>query len=160
MIDNLIIKPASKIEVKNAAFEAVKAKIQAGEFTLKDYATLKRAEAAIEEMLKAAKNEAIRLLEQYSSKEDVIVEGIKFSTYTTKPTLNYSEDSEYKAIEAEIRAVEKLLEPLAMKLSARKEVLDNAFKNAGKFIMSDEDGVTVPVCSIAKKGVEVFKANY
>lgn len=161
MIDQLILKPASKKEVIAASADVVREKIQTGSFTLSDYALLKRAEAAIESMIGVGKLEAIRLYEQYSNKEQVKVDGVEFSYYITKPSLRYSDDEEYKAIEAEIEAVERTLAPLRENLLRRKESLDMAFKMAesGRRLI-DDSGEVVPVVGILKKGSQVFKASY
>src|SRR5574343_316835 len=152
MIDQIILKPATKKEIEAAAYDFIRELVNSGDFDLAHYAKLKRAEIAVTAMLSQAKAKAVELVETYNKNEDVRIDGVLFSVYSTKPTLDYESDEEYKGIKADI-------EYFTNKLKDRKELLDSAFENAakGRQIL-DNSGEIVTPPKVLKSGVTVLKA--
>ena len=153
MLDGLILKPASKKEIEAAAYDFIRELVNSGEFDLAHYAKLKRAEIAVAAMLLQAKKKAIELVEVYNKNEPVKFDGVLFSTYSQKPTLDYEDDMEYRTALHE-------LEYYKAKVDERKELLDQAFEAQlkGRQILDDSGEIVTPP-KVKKQGSQILKAT-
>jgi len=161
--DKIVLRPASKKEIINNTIDHIRDLRETGEIDLQLFAKLKRAEQFVKTALAEIKEDVFNMVEdQFSSKEDAIIDGVKFSTYNTGDRIDLMSDDEYARISAEIINREhKYLRKLRQELQHREELLKDAHRMRDKKqnVLTDNGEIVKPP-AIKTYGKNAIRVSY